>query len=886
MLFVSFSSSCRNLNITVPLLSNDFSDEGSFTTKTDANERQSFWEKKISAPSFSLDLYGITKQIIHAPFIINGTSKSKTEEAVWESWEPATVSKGIDQIEEKSKLIGAISSGLPLIISELQAGGSNHPTSALTYDDLYMFYGSELTSILLESALSQGSYITSLYTPYGGTNWGTLGSPNTYTSYDHAACIREYGHLSGQYRKLRLSLLFIRSFKECIVNSERDQMSFTTVSEPDIINNCRMMAKFLERNGSTYHKRNQDVELVFFRNLNDKECSVFDVQLNLTDELQELEGHDPFFMSCQLPFKQSFIGLGNYTASTGLHLKLSTKPIYARHSFRRQGHDAELWIVQASDSLFSGEMAFEGTVDSRGTLGIDFRVEDQGRITLMSFEEGPGWVALSQGDSKSVLYIVALDSHSLDTLYGAFRDASWDGSQIVHDETGFFFGWGAYNMEFDTANESLEVSYLSQDQELVILLPEYEDDVPPLGFQSYQGLLGLPFAYERKLTFPKDLAPIELTAQLLDCEKRESIFSEWRWQPLELTRGTVPSLSPLELGFSSGHCAYRCVFSTKSCFTSRQNYASLTLLGRHCFTVLVNGTVIGSHITLSQSFLRPGTTIGPEFEVGESPTIFDISDNLRYSNQEGDVMVNEVVVLVDSLGSNQMTLAFDDARNPRGLKSIKLNLPGDRIASEPIWQISGVDARTLTNSYNTSGFPDETLIYSSVGKDGWETCNSIADINKDGLTWFRARFRHPLADQRLILCSTGDDDLEMYLTCPLHLLIKGKFNASIFLNGYWVGRYYGNDLASQNKFYLMDYLLTDDPEADNLLGIVLYPLSSDKEFSVKIEGYRVSLDPIGFSGNSISASEGGRDLLLAHQTIFLPTAKVCPPSHLFTPMSE
>ncbi|KAJ9078069.1 hypothetical protein DSO57_1010673 [Entomophthora muscae] len=589
-------------------------------------------------------------------------------------------------------------------------------------------------------------------------------------------------------------------------------------------------------------------------------------------------------MSCQLPFKQSFIGLGNYTASSGLHLKLSTKPIYARHSFRRQGHAAELWIVQASDSLFSGEMAFEGTVDSRGTLGIDFRVEDQGRITLMTFEEGPGWVALSQGDGKSELYIVALDSSSLDTLYGAFRDASWDGSQTAHEETGFFFGWGVYNMEFDDENEALNMSYLAQDRELVILLPEYEDGTPPPGFQACQGLLDLPFAFERKLAFPKDLAPVELTTQLLDCEMRESAFSEWKWQPLELLGGTEPSKTPLEMGFSSGHCAYRCSFSTKACHMSSRPSVLLSLLGRHCFTVIVNGVVIGSHVTLTQKWLRPGTTSGPELGVGERPVLFDLSENVKYPNSGSSPSTNEVIVLVDSLGLNQMTLAFDDARNSRGLKHIRLDLAHDLIETDPVWQIGGVDARTLTNAYNTSGFPDEHTIFSSVATDGWMPCASLADVNKDGLMWFRARFRHPLADQRLVVRSHGDDDPEIYLTCPLHLVIKGRFNACIFLNGFWIGRYHGNDLTPQDKFYLMDDLLTDDPDADNLIAIALYPLGDDKEFSAKIAGYRVSLDPVGFSGNCAPASQGGRDLLLAHQSLPLPTAKICPPSELFTPI--
>ena len=65
-----------------------------------------------------------------------------------------------------------------------------------TFDDIYSYFGSDLTRTIAETAMSQGSTAFNIYMFYGGTNWGTLGDPDVYTSYDYSACIREFGYVS------------------------------------------------------------------------------------------------------------------------------------------------------------------------------------------------------------------------------------------------------------------------------------------------------------------------------------------------------------------------------------------------------------------------------------------------------------------------------------------------------------------------------------------------------------------------------------------------------------------------------------------------------------------------------------------------------------------
>jgi len=73
----------------------------------------------------------------------------------------------------------------------------------------------------MQSFMAQGSTMLSLYMFYGGTNWGTIGDPDVYTSYDYSACIREYGYLSGRLRQLRLFNLAVQAFNEQIAQTDR-----------------------------------------------------------------------------------------------------------------------------------------------------------------------------------------------------------------------------------------------------------------------------------------------------------------------------------------------------------------------------------------------------------------------------------------------------------------------------------------------------------------------------------------------------------------------------------------------------------------------------------------------------------------------------------------
>ncbi len=59
--------------------------------------------------------------------------------------------------------------------------------------------------------IAVGATAQSFYMTYGGTNWGWLGMPQNYTSYDYGAAIRENRRLDPKYYEDKLIGYFTQS---------------------------------------------------------------------------------------------------------------------------------------------------------------------------------------------------------------------------------------------------------------------------------------------------------------------------------------------------------------------------------------------------------------------------------------------------------------------------------------------------------------------------------------------------------------------------------------------------------------------------------------------------------------------------------------------------
>ncbi|MFJ8057354.1 beta-galactosidase [Streptomyces sp. NPDC096142] len=100
--------------------------------------------------------------------------------------------------------------GKPLYSPEFQ-GGAFDPWGGPGYDKCAQLINDRFANVFYKQNIAVGATAQSFYMTYGGTNWGWLGMPENYTSYDYGAAIRETRQLDPKYDEDKLIGYFTQS---------------------------------------------------------------------------------------------------------------------------------------------------------------------------------------------------------------------------------------------------------------------------------------------------------------------------------------------------------------------------------------------------------------------------------------------------------------------------------------------------------------------------------------------------------------------------------------------------------------------------------------------------------------------------------------------------
>ncbi len=100
--------------------------------------------------------------------------------------------------------------GKPLYTPEFQ-GGAFDPWGGPGYDKCAQLIDDKFADVFYKQNIAVGATAQSFYMTYGGTNWGWLGEPENYTSYDYGAAIRETRQLDPKYDEDKLIGYFTQS---------------------------------------------------------------------------------------------------------------------------------------------------------------------------------------------------------------------------------------------------------------------------------------------------------------------------------------------------------------------------------------------------------------------------------------------------------------------------------------------------------------------------------------------------------------------------------------------------------------------------------------------------------------------------------------------------
>nr|MDO8085994.1 beta-galactosidase [Candidatus Sigynarchaeum springense] len=715
---VELAQHVRDCGITVPIFHNDAFEAGS-------------WNGLV-------DLYGFDKY----PVFANKKAKA-LKPASWPKWMFKLL---VDGSEKTVRGYKPPARDTPMFIPELQGGWFNHWTVKYNFDDLYDYYGTTYQKMLVESYAAQGTSMMSLYMYYGGTNHGTIGSPEVHTSYDYAGCIREYGFLTDRALQLRTFLHFARSFMPLLVECSRAKPSIKT-----------------DPGGMLYRQRNapDGTEFYFFRNFKGKKDK-FAIVLADGTRVPKEGGH-------VLAPRDCLVGVGNFKAPD-FTIKLCSMPVLVKATTPRG-----MILVLGQNG---GELLLDG--DGFKVAG-GVKQTEEANFTRIQFP-APGLATVTSRAGK-ILDIACLSMEDAITCNTRFIE----GDSVIT--------WGAHGSFFSRENM---VEFHALGKQRVHMFSSW----PIKGFDTVKDA---PFPGLKAAELGEDIDVFDVV--LSGWERMKADLGKISWQGIDF----ATQRDPIDHGFMSGHVLYKCTFNPGDA-----NGLTLKLNIRHKAAAWLNGKFVGGHHVYNLAMLidpfHPGSINGPDpLRLGGKT--YDLSKAVLPGKE------NELLVLVESLGQCKQFFMFNDCRIPRGILSAKFS----RKQVGEKWSIAGTDVTKLNDAYSTSGLPGEA---EALGVEGtrWEPVDELSLHPDDQVVWFRTSFKWNPPDDAWI---------------PLRLHLEGFHNANIFLNGHYVGRYWG-DKGPQQDFYLMDKYL----QAENVLVMGCWT-TTDDSFSAEIKPYLVKPD----SGN-------------------------------------
>ncbi|MBY0451052.1 MAG: beta-galactosidase [Cyanobacteria bacterium] len=153
----------------------------------------------------------------------------------------------------------------PLMVAELQAGWFG-TWKGKQYDTIIEHLGRDHIRISTKTLLAQGLTIFNHYKAIGGTNWGLIGSTDTYTSYDFGAPIGENGLPNERFYTCKQINLLLSSFDFTATDRvSLDALPFQ-LSNTETLFAVRKTAP-LQAPESTPESKNDPAHWLFFRNL-------------------------------------------------------------------------------------------------------------------------------------------------------------------------------------------------------------------------------------------------------------------------------------------------------------------------------------------------------------------------------------------------------------------------------------------------------------------------------------------------------------------------------------------------------------------------------------------------------------------------------------------
>lgn len=681
--------------------------------------------------------------------------------------------------------------------------------------------------------------LLTLWEIYGGTNWGNLGQPGAYTSYDYGSAIREDRMLDREkFSELKLQAHFITSSPAYLVAVPGNETNTSYVSTGEITT-----TPLVAESSSFYVTRHSD-----WRTFQSTQYSITLPTSAGNFTIPQLGG------SLTLDGRDSKIHVTDYDVS-GLNLLYSSADV-----FTHSKNDNKRTLLLYGGAGETHELAFASQLGKPSVEGDGVKVEHRESTVVVQ------WKVTTE---RKVLHYKDLDVYLLwrneaynywlleleaPTPIGNYSSV---GKESIIIKAGYLMrsvSRVADSLHFvGDFNGTTEVEVISghNSGRCSIYLNGHEMHVA----SAHGRLLGTVDFEAPEISLP-NMSSLEWK-YIDSLPEVEDTYDDSMWTQADLPltnrrnydeNGTVfvqqtpTSLISGDYGYSTGSLIYRGHFTA----TGSERTLNLTTQGGrgHGHSVWLGNTFLGSYTGAQLQ----GTTIDP-FDSGGT-NIHTSIYNITMSLTEGEEYV--LTILIDYMGTEtNWTPGLDLLKTPRGIMDYSLNThEQEDITWRLTGNLGGEQYRDQARGpLNEGAFFAERqgYHYPSPPSSDWESRSPLQGIPAPGIGFYTADFEldMPVAHDIPLsfVFNNSVVDFSSQVSDPADMSGNAdEYRVQLFVNGWQFGVYI-NRLGPQTRFPVPEGIL--NYWGTNTVAMTLWAQLSG---GAKLAGFELKADGVVQSG--------------------------------------
>ncbi|RAO73469.1 uncharacterized protein BHQ10_009481 [Talaromyces amestolkiae] len=689
-----------------------------------------------------------------------------------------------------------ISPNTPLSLDEFQ-GGSFDPWGGTGYAGCAALLGPEFERVVYKNNVASGAKIVNLYMIYGGMNWGNLGYPGGYSSYDYGAAISESRNVTREkYSELKLLGNFLKASPSYLTASPQSASSgiytdTTDLTITPVVGNTT--AYFVVRHNNYTNQSSIRYKLKL-------PTSAGNLTVPQLGGVLSLNGRD------------SKIHVVNYDLG-GTDLLYSTAEIFTWKKYA----NGKILVLYGGPGEHH-ELAISSTSQASILEGLA-RTENIGQHTVVSWDVASTRQIVVIGDMK----ILLLDRNSAYNYW--VPECPTEGISP-----------GLSTPEKTASSIIVKADYLVRSAHLqgadLHLTADFnttsaiEVIAPPKGAHAlFVNSQKVPFEVDKHGFWTAKMPYVPPKIELVDFKALDWKYldtlpelsptyddSTWRdadiphttntFQPLN----TSTSLFGSDYGFNTGYLVFRGHFVARGTETD-------------FFIETQGGTAFGSSVWLNNTHLGSFAGNSIDEDSNQTYSLPPLTPREHYT----------ITVVIDQTGMMEnWVIGLDDMKDPRGIISYQLFGSNDTAVT---WKVTGnfggedyMDK--VRGPLNEGGLYCERQGFHQPQppSDSWETSSPFEGISKPGIAFYSTSFELDVPDGW---------DVPLSFQFGNNTSPPPKYRAILFVNGYQFGKYI-NNIGPQTQFHVPQGIL--NYQGTNWVGVTLW---AQQPNGAKLDGFQL-----------------------------------------------